>query len=103
MAHLMERKFSIIIPSYNEGEDIRLSIESAITQKYPNKEILVVDDSSDSTPKIINEYAKKGVRFINGPRNGCCEARNLGIKTATGDIIVLLNADVVLPSDFLER
>lgn len=96
-------KFSIIIPSYNEGEDIRLSLESAIAQTYLNKEILVVDDSSDKTPGIIKEYAGRGVRFIDGPRNGCCEARNLGIKSATGDVVVLLNADVVLPTDFLER
>ncbi|MEK7568282.1 MAG: glycosyltransferase family 2 protein, partial [Patescibacteria group bacterium] len=53
-------KFSIIIPSYNEGDDIRLSIDSAIKQDYQNKEIIVVDDSSDNTPEIIKEYADKG-------------------------------------------
>lgn len=96
-------KFSIIIPSYNEGEDIRLSIESAINQKYPDKEILVVDDSSDNTPEIIKEYANRGARLINGYRKGCCGARNLGIKEANGDVIVLLNGDVVLPPDFLDK
>lgn len=96
-------KFSIIIPSYNEKEDIRLSIESAVNQTYQNKEIFVIDDSSDNTPQIIMEYEKFGVHLINGPRKGCCGARNLGIKTATGDVIVLLNGDVRLPKDFLER
>ena len=96
-------KFSIIIPSYNEGDDIRLSIDSAIKQDYQNKEIIVVDDSSDNTPKIIKEYADKGVNLIIGPRKGCCGARNLGMKSASGDIIVLLNADVSLPPDFLSR
>lgn len=99
----MAIKFSIIIPSYNEGEDIRLSLESAIAQTYLDKEILIVDDSSDKTPDIVKERAGRGVRLVNGPRNGCCEARNLGIKLATGDVVVLLNADVVLPPDFLER
>ncbi len=98
-----ELKFSIIIPSYNEKEDIRLSIESAINQTYQNKEIFVIDDSSDNTPEIIKEYKKTGVRLINGSRKGCCGARNLGIKTATGDAVVLLNGDVRLPSDFLEK
>lgn len=96
-------KFSIIIPSYNEGDDIRLSIESAINQNKQNKEILVVDDSTDETPEIIKEYADKGVQFIKGEKKGCCGARNLGIKIATGDIVVLLNADVVLPNDFLDK
>lgn len=96
-------KFSIIIPSYNEKNDIRLSVESAIAQSYPNKEILVVDDSNDNTPDIIKEYENKGVRYLKGDRKGCCGARNLGIKKAGGDVVVLLNADVSLPSDFLER
>lgn len=94
-------KFSIIIPSYNEGEDVRLSIESAIGQNYPNKEILIVDDSADKTPDVIREYADRGVKYIAGPKKGCCEARNLGMREASGDVIVLLNADVKLPLDFL--
>ena len=76
-------KFSIIIPSYNECDDIRLSIDSAIKQDYQNKEIIVVDDSSDNTPEIIKEYADKGVNLIIGPRKGCCGARNLGMKSAS--------------------
>lgn len=96
-------KFSIIIPSFNEGEDIRLSIESAISQTYLDREILVVDDSSDNTPEIIQEYRARGVRLINGFRKGCCEARNLGIREASGQVVVMLNADVRLPPDFLER
>ncbi len=96
-------RYSMVIPSYNEGEDVRLSIESAINQTYPNKEILVVDDSSDNTPEIVKEYASLGVKLLKGQRKGCCEARNLGIKSATGDVVVLLNADVVLPPDFLEK
>ena len=97
-------KFSIIIPSYNEGEDIRLSIESAINQQYPNREILVIDDSIDNrTREIIKEYANQGVKLVIGQKKGCCGARNLGMKSASGDIIVLLNADVILPPDFLQR
>lgn len=96
-------KFSVIIPSYNEGEDIRLSVESAINQNYSDKEVIVVDDSNDNTPKIIREYENQGVRLIKGRRTGCCGARNLGMKNAAGDIIVLLNADVSLPPDFLEK
>ena len=95
--------FSIIVPSYNEGDDIRLSIESAINQDYPAKEILVVDDSSDETPRIVREYARQGVTLIEGERKGCCGARNLGMRSASGDVVVLLNGDVRLPRDFLTR
>lgn len=99
----MKYKFSIVIPSYNEGEDIRLSIESAINQNYSDKEIIVVDDSSDNTPEIVGEYENRGVRLLKGQKTGCCGARNLGMKEARGDVVVLLNADVSLPPDFLEK
>lgn len=95
--------FSIIIPSYNEGEDIRLSIESALAQSVKPLEVLVVDDSSDNTPAIIKEYAGRGVRFVAGEHTGCCGARNLGMRQAKGDVVVLLNGDVKLPPDFLEK
>lgn len=96
-------KFSIVIPTYNESDDVRLSIESAIGQKYPNKEILVVDDSTDETPQIIKSYGQQGVIYLRGEKKGCCGARNLGIQQASGDVVVLLNADVSLAADFLWR
>ncbi len=99
----METKFTIVIPSFNERDDIRLSIESAVKQTYENKEILVIDDSTDSTKKIIEEYSNSGVRLVDGPGRGCCEARNMGIRMAKGDIVVILHADVILPNDFLDR
>ena len=96
-------KFSIIIHSRNENKDIRLSIESALAQTYPPQEILVVDDSTDNTPAIIKEYEPAGVKLLNGPRKGCCEAKNLGTRAASGEVVVILNADVVLPPDFLGK
>ena len=94
--------FSVIVPSRNEGDDIRLALESALQQSYPAQEIIVIDDSTDQTPAIVKEYADRGVSLIDGPRQGCCGARNLGLKRATGDVVILLNADVVLPADFLK-
>lgn len=96
-------KFSIITPSFNEEKDIRETLENFIGLSYPNKEILVVDDSTDRTAEIVKEYASRGVRLINGPRKGCCEAVNLGIQEASGDVIVQADADVRPPKDFLER
>lgn len=97
-------KFSIVIPSYNEKDDVRLSIESAIGQTHPNKEVLVIDDSNDNVSRqIISEYEGRGLRLVLGEDKGCCGAKNLGMKMASGDVVVILNADVKLPIDFLER
>ena len=97
-------KFSIIVPTYNEEQDIASTLESLIALDYPDKEIIVVDDSTDSTPDIVSSYMKKGVRLLRpAKREGRCGARNLGILSASGEIVVILNADVRLPKDFLNK
>ena len=97
-------KFSIVIPTYNEENDIARTLDALVNMSYKNKEILVVDDSNDNTPKIVSEYVNCGVVIIRPEtRRGRCEARNIGIKAATGDVVIILNADVLLPVDFLDR
>ncbi|WP_373034678.1 glycosyltransferase family 2 protein [Sulfurimonas sp.] len=97
-------RFSIIVPTYNEEHDIRGTLESLISLTYDNKEIIIVDDSNDNTPNIVREYVDKGVRLIiPKERKGRCEARNIGIRESSGDILVILNADVLIATDFLEK
>ena len=96
--------FSIVIPTYNEEKDIAATIDKLLDLDYPDKEIIVVDDSTDSTPKIVAGYGQRGVELIKPEiRKGRSEARNIGIKAAKGDVVVILNADVLLPPDFLRR
>ena len=97
-------KFSIVVPTYNEQNDIAETLDALVGQSYQNKEILIVDDSTDKTPDIIKNYEDMGVRLIRPKkREGRCGARNLGILEADGDVVVILNADGRLPSDFLEK
>lgn len=97
-------KFSLIIPTYNEEKDIGATLSCLIKLRYRDKEIIVVDDSIDSTPQIVSAYAMHGVKLIRPEvRKGRCEARNIGIRASDGDVLVILNADVRLPEDFLGR
>lgn len=97
-------KFSIVIPTYNEEHDIRATLDSLIQMDWPNYEVIVVDDSTDSTPKIVASYANQGVVLIRpAKREGRCGARNIGIMQSTGDVVVILNADTRLPVDFLKK
>ena len=95
--------FSIVIPTRNEERDIQPVLDRLLDLTYPNKEILVVDDSTDRTPLIVSEYADKGVSLICGSNRGRCAARNQGILVAKGEFVIILNGDVLLPQDFLER
>jgi glycosyltransferase involved in cell wall biosynthesis len=96
---------SIVIPARNEAESIAATLDACLAIEYAGKEILVVDDSTDETPEIVSRYAEQGVRLIHREenRNGCCGARNLGMQTARGEIIVLMNADNRPRPDFLRR
>lgn len=94
---------SIIVPTYNEARDIGRTLEALVALRYPAKEILIVDDSTDETPRIVERFASRGVILCRGPRRGRCEARNAGIRLARGEIVVILNADVFPEPDFLER
>jgi glycosyltransferase involved in cell wall biosynthesis len=72
---------------------------------YHPFEIIVVDDSIDQTPEIVLTYSNRGIRLIHREKNtnGCCGARNLGMKMARGEFIVLLNADDLPQADFLRQ
>lgn len=96
-------KISIIIPTYNEEQDIRGTLNSLCALDYDDKEIIVVDDSTDCTPTIVKSFAKNGVKLIRPGGGGRCEARNKGIWEANGEIVCILNADVRPAPDFLQR
>jgi len=96
---------TIIIPTKNESTDIAETIEACLRISYEPKEILIVDDSSDDTPEIVQRYASQGVRLIHRAenRNGCCGARNEGMRNARGELITFFNADDRPYPDFLNR
>ncbi|EFD93204.1 MAG: glycosyl transferase family 2 [Candidatus Parvarchaeum acidophilus ARMAN-5] len=84
---------SVIIPCYNEEAYIKDLLESIKQQTYTNYEVIAVDSSDDSTPKILKKY---GVKLIKVPKTNIAAARNVGIKAAKGDILALIDADYVL-------
>ncbi|MCB0162680.1 MAG: glycosyltransferase family 2 protein [Anaerolineae bacterium] len=95
---------SIVVPTYNEEADIRQVLESLIALSYPNREIIVVDASRDRTPLIVNEYKPYGVTLLQQVgEKGRAQARNQGIQAAQGEIVIILNADVSLPPDFIQK
>lgn len=95
---------SIVIPTFNEERDICATLDAILRQRYRRREIIVVDESTDDTPDILKEYEPSGVMTLRPEQpEGRCGARNLGIINAKGEIVVILNADVLLPEDFLDR
>ena len=92
-------KISIVIPSLNKASLIKETLESIVTQNYPDLEIIIQDGGSmDGTLGIIKKYAKKYPKVIaweSGEDRGQVDAINKGLKKATGEIFTYLNADDV--------
>lgn len=90
-------KISIIIPCYNAEKYIAATIDSIISQEYPEFELFIKDGGSkDSTVKIIKSYAKKfpkNIKWISKKDKGQSDAINIGLKKVNGDIITYINAD----------
>jgi glycosyltransferase involved in cell wall biosynthesis len=83
---------SIIIPCYNHGRYLAKAIQSVYSQTYPFVEAVVVDDGSiDNTKAVCFEYPK--VKYVYQSNSGLAAARNTGIKQATGEYLVFLDAD----------
>ena len=97
---------SIIVPCYNQGAFLYISLSSLINQTYTNWLCIIINDgSTDETEKVAKEYCAKDKRFkYYAKRNkGLSNTRNFGLKKATGDFIQFLDADDALLPEKLEK
>ena len=95
---------SIVIPTYNRARWIRECVESALTQTYPNIEVLVVDDgSTDETSEIIEGFTDPRLRYIKKEHTGTPDTRNCGILHAKGEFILWLDSDDILTSGTAQK
>lgn len=84
---------SVITPSYNQGKFIRETINSVLSQDYPNVELLVMDGgSTDDTVAILKSYGKK-IKWQSKKDKGQTDAINKGMREAKGEIVCYLNSD----------
>ena len=96
-------KLSIIIPIFNEEENIGSLLESILSNKVKKSEIIVVDDgSTDGSPQILKKFKKK-INYIRIKKSGVARARNVGISKSKGALIVFFDGDVILKKDTLSK
>ena len=96
---------SIIIPAYNAVKYIDDCLQSAINQTYSNVEIIVVDDgSTDDTGAVALKRAKQDsrIKVIRQNNQGLSASRNRGIEESSGQWIVFLDSDDMLPKAGVE-
>ena len=91
---------SIITVTYNASQWLERTIQSVVRQSYPRIEYIIVDgNSTDGTVEIIKKYRKAITQFISEPDKGLYDAMNKGLKLASGDYVLFINAGDTLYSD----
>ena len=93
---------SVIVPERNGGASLQKCLTGLIKATPPPAELIVVSDGdTDESWRIAEEFGAKVLR-ISKPQ-GPARARNLGAQTARGDILFFVDADVVIPSDAINK
>ncbi|MES2767720.1 MAG: glycosyltransferase [Bdellovibrionota bacterium] len=95
---------SVVIPVYNGAKYVEQTIQSVLEQSHKDFELLIVNDgSTDSTQAILEKYkTNPQVQIFTKTNGGLSSARNLGIQSARGEFISLLDADDLWESTKLE-
>lgn len=87
---------SIIVPVYKVESYLNKCVESIVNQTYQNLEIILVDDGSpDNCPVMCDDWAAKDgrIKVVHKPNGGLSDARNTGMKVASGDYIAFVDSD----------
>src|SRR3954454_19047314 len=98
----MKPLVSILITAYNAEKTIAYTLQSAVAQTWPRKEIIVVDDgSTDQTAEVARQF--KRLKVVSTENCGLSGAQNNAFPLSQGDYIQYLDADDLLAPDKIER
>lgn len=99
----MDSLISVIVPIYNVEKYFDRCVDSIINQTYKNLEIILVDDGSpDNCPQMCDDYAKidNRIKVVHKENGGLSDARNAGMKVATGEYVSFIDSDDYISLDF---
>lgn len=100
----MDSLVSILIPCNNAAVWLAETLESALSQTWPHKEVILVDDgSTDNSLEVADRFRPRGVRIITQHNQGASAARNRAIAESRGDWLQFLDADDLLALDKIEE
>ena len=100
----MNLYFSIIIPVYNRPDELNELLLSIVSQQYnDNFEVIVVEDGSDLTSKVVVDNFKEtlNINYFVKENSGPGLSRNFGMQKAEGNYFIILDSDCILPKHYL--
>lgn len=102
----MKLTFSLVIPVYNRLQEIDELLQSLVKQTYQKDfEVVIVEDGSTETCESnIEKYAEKlNIKYFFKKNSGAGPSRNYGMQQATGNYFIILDSDVLLPTQYLQE
>jgi GT2 family glycosyltransferase len=95
---------SVTLVTYNSGRFIKRCLESVLEQKYPNLEVIIVDNAStDGTVDLLEPFADRCRIYYNDKNIGFAAAQNQAISLSSAEWVLTLNPDVLLLPNFIQN
>ncbi len=97
-------KYSIIVPVYNRPDEVDELLDSLTRQTFNDFEVIIVEDGS-ATPckQVCDKYTGSlAIKYFMKPNSGPGQSRNYGVERASGDYVLILDSDVVVPDGYLQ-
>src|SRR3989344_1360477 len=95
-------KISIIIPTYNDKDNLEKCLSAILNSSYKPYEVIVIDDAStDNSNEVVDKFGYKYIRLEKN--SGQATARNAGVKIAKGDILFFIDSDVGIRKDTIAK
>ena len=96
--------FSVIVPVYNRPNEVDELLDSLSKQTYKDFETIIVEDgSSIKCDEIVQKYSQSiDVKYFYKDNSGPGQTRNYGSEKSTGEYLIILDSDVILPPTYLE-
>ena len=101
---LQAMKYSIIVPVFNRPDEVDELLQSLCQQTVRDFEVVIVEDGSQRDCKGVTERyaARLDLKYFMKPNSGPGQSRNYGAERASGEYLIILDSDVVLPESYLQ-
>lgn len=95
--------FSLIVPVFNRPDEVHELLESLTKQHCKDFEVIIVEDGSQlPCQEIVQAYCNRlDIHYYNKPNSGPGQSRNYGAERATGEYLIVLDSDCIIPEGYL--